>query len=419
MASQTVANLASVLKDAWTSDRMAKQFYDENPILDKIKAVTATMIGSQAQTPIHSGRSGGYTSTSAAGGVLNPAGAQVTDQAIWTLVYHWFQVSLETGALNQAGNNAQAIIAAKDLEMKGAISDMAKQCSRQLVGNGDGLIAQCTTTTTSNTILLLPAASGGLGYDAIVRGFLYPGLVVDIGTTADTDAIATGVTITAVSESATAPSITVSGSTVSTTSSHYISIANPNSATAANPELNGFQNIVSATGSLGGINPATAGDEFWAAAKVDSTTTTFSLDLALDLQRAAFQKSGSYQSTVITSAKQMQNFYSLLQNQVRFNGEQGMGAGGVGNTTGLSWNGQGVNVWPDVPDKFWWHVNLADFLRITGNIKKPTWVSELEGAGGDLRWSQGTTAFNNAVTFPFQVGVQRRNTHAGATALTA
>src|SRR5690349_11923385 len=100
---QTVANFASALKDAWTRDRRAKQFYDQNPILDRIKQVEATMIGSQAQVPIHSGRSGGYTSTAAAGGALNPAGNQQTDQAIYTLVYHWFQVQLETGALNQAG----------------------------------------------------------------------------------------------------------------------------------------------------------------------------------------------------------------------------------------------------------------------------------------------------------------------------
>jgi hypothetical protein len=61
----------------------------------------------------------------------------------------------------------------------------------------------------------------------------------------------------------------------------------------------------------------------------------------------------------------MSNFYSLLQNQVRFNGEQNLGAGGVGNMNGLSWNGLGVNVWVDVPDKYWWNLTLEDFVRIT------------------------------------------------------
>lgn len=414
---QTVANLASVLKDAWTSERVAKQFYNANPVLDKLRKVEATMIGQQAQVPIHSGRSGGYTTTNAAGGSLNPAGNQVTNQAVYTLVYHWFQIQIETAALNQSAAQTTSIIAAKDLEMQGAIDDLSKQASRQLVGNGDGFIAQCTSGGASTTINLLPAASGGKGYDAIVRGHLYVGLPVDVGTVGDSDVLATGSVITAVSESATAPTITI-GTSVTTTSSHFISVANPNSATATNPELNGFRNLVG-TGTLGGINPASAGSEYWQAAKVDTATTSFSLDLALDLQRAVFQKSGKFMAQVVTSAKQMSNFYALLQNQVRFSGEQGLGAGNVGGLVGLSWNGLGVNVFPDVYDSEWYCLTLDDFCQVTGSIKEPTWTSDLEGAGGSLRWAQGQTNFVEGLVFPFQVGVQRRNTHAAATGLTA
>ena len=415
---QTVANLASVLKDAWTSERVAKQFYNKNPLLDKLRKVEATMIGYQAQVPIHSGRSGGYTSTNAAGGSLNAAGNQTTAQATYTLVYHWFQINIETAALNQSQSQMASVIAAKDLEMQGAIDDVNKQCSRQLTGDGTGLIAQCTTGGASTTVNLLPAASGGRGYGAIVRGHLYVGQTVDIGTSADTDTLATGATITAVSESDTAPTITT-GTSVTTTSSHYVSIANPNSTSAANPELNGLRNLIDTTSIVGGINPATAGNEYWKAAKLDTTTTVFSLDLALDLQRAVFQKGGEFQSTVITGAKQMAAFYSLLQNQVRFSGEQNLGAGGVGGLVGLSWNGVGVNVFPDVYDTDWFHVTLDDLCQITGAIKEPTWTSDLEGAGGALRWSQGSTAFVEGLVFPFQVGVQRRNRCAAATGLTA
>lgn len=415
---QTVANLSSVLKDAWTSQRVQKQFYNENPLLEKFKAVEATMIGQQAQVPIHKNRSGGYTSTNAAGGSLNAAGNQATDQAVYTLVYHWFQIAIETAALNQSGGNMQSIIGAKDLEMQGAIDDTAKQCSRQLAGNGDGFIAQCTSGGASTTVNLLPDASGGYGAQAITRGHLYVGQPVDIGTTADSDSLVAGSVITAVDDTPTAPTITI-GSSITTTSSHYVSIANPNSATATNPELNGLRNMISRTTTLGGINPATAGEEFWKAAKVDTTTTAFSIDMVLDLQRAVFQQSGKYDATVITSAKQQANFYSLLQNQVRFSGEVGMGAGGIGGLLGLKWNGMSINVLPDVYDPHWFHVNLPDLVRITGNIKEPTWTSDLEGAGGTVRWAQGTTGFVEGLVYPFQVGVQRRNTHAAATALTA
>lgn len=414
---QSVANLTSVLKDAWTSQRVQKQFYNENPILEKIKTVQGTVMGLQAQVPIHKTRSGGYTSTNAAGGTLNAPGNQGTDQALYTLIYHWFQISIETAALNQSDGNAQAIIAAKDLEMQGAIDDVSKQCSRQLVNDGSGFIAQCGTTTSSNVIALQPNSAGGRGGQAITRGHLYVGLPVDIGTTADSDAVVAGSVITAVDETPSAPTITISSS-VSTTSSHYVSIANPNSTTAPNPELNGFRNIAG-TGSLGGINPATPGEEFWKAATVDTTTTTFSLDLALSLQQAVFQKSGKYSGVVFTSAKQNAAFYSLLQNQVRYTGEAGLGAGGVGGLTGLSWNNMGINVVPDVYDQDWFYITLDDLVKVTGSITEPTWTSDLEGSGGNVRWAQGTTGFVEGLVWPFNVGAQRRNSHAAATGLTA
>jgi hypothetical protein len=58
-------------------------------------------------------------------------------------------------------------------------------------------------------------------------------------------------------------------------------------------------------------------------------------------------------------------------------------------------------------------------VLVQGAIKKPTWVSDLEGAGGDIRWVQNTTGFQNAVVWPLQIGAQRRNRFAAAKSLTA
>lgn len=415
---QTVASLASVLKDAWTSTRVQKQFYNKNPLIEKLRTVEGTVIGQQAQVPIHKGRSGGYTSTNAAGGSLNPAGNQVLDQATYTLIYHWFQVSLEAAALNQSASNVQAIISAKDLEMQGAIDDVSKQVSRQLASNGDSLIAQCTTTSSSAVINLMPDSSGGRGAQAITRGHLYEGMPVDIGTTADSDSIVTGSVITAVDETPSAPTITI-GSAVSTTSAHYVSWANPNSATAVAPEMNGLRNIFGSTGSLGGINPASAGNAYWKPAYVDTTTTTLSIDAALNVQRYVFQKTGEYGAYVFTSAKQAANLYSLLQNQVRFNGEMKMGAGNVGGLLGLEWNGQNINVLPDIYDSDWFFVDLDALVRITGAWKEPKWTNDIQGTGGSFQWSTGTTAFVEGLVWPWNIGTQRRNGGAAMTALTS
>jgi hypothetical protein len=415
---QTATSLADVLKDTWTSDRIQRQFYNDHPPLERLEQVQATMIGQQAQVPIHKGRSGGYVSTGPAGGVLNPADQQRVDQAVYTMVYHWFQVDLEVSALNQAGgSNVQSVIGAKDLEIEGAVNDMRNQCMRQLVTNGDGIVAQCASGGASTTVSLTASPSGtAWGFDALQRGWLYVGLPVDIGTTADTDTLATGAVITGVSEVAATPTITTATSVTTIAGTHNVYIANPNSTTGANPELNGLRNLVNTTGALGGLNPATAGEEFWQAARRDTTTSVFSLDLVLDLQRAVMQKSAKYMTDVWTGLKQQSAFYSLLQNQVRFQGEMKLGAGDVG---GLVWNNLAVKGYPDILDSDWYCLTLSDFVQIVGAINKPTWASDLEGDGGKLRWRQGQTGFVDGVVYPFQVGLQRRNTHAAATALTA
>ena len=128
------------------------------------------------------------------------------------------------------------------------------------------------------------------------------------------------------------------------------------------------------------------------------------------------QKSAKYMTDVWTGLKQQSAFYSLLQNQVRFQGEMNLGAGKVG---GLVWNNIVVNGYPDILDSDWFCLTLTDFVKITGSITKPTWASDLEGDGGKLRWRQGFTDFVDGVVYPFQIGIQRRNTHAAATALTA
>ena len=188
---QTATGLLNVLKEAWTSDRIQRQFLSDDSPLSRLEKVKATMIGKQAQTPVLLAGSGGYTSTGAAGGALNAAGSQSVNQAQWTLVYNWFQVEIETSALNQAGgNSAQSIISAKDLEFEGAITDTRRQITRQTVTNADGKVAQCDTGGASATISLIASPSGtAYGFDALQRFWLYPGARVDVGTTADTDSL--------------------------------------------------------------------------------------------------------------------------------------------------------------------------------------------------------------------------------------
>lgn len=414
---QTAVSMAQVIKEAWTSERLQKQYEDKNLPLGKIEALKGTMIGRQAQTPVWGGRSGAFTTVGAGGGNLNPALQQPTAQALWTLVYNWFQIALDTSALAQAsGQNVQAIVGGKDLEVEGALENTKHQMTRMMVTGGDGIVAAADTTASATVIKLVAAAAEGTsyGYSSLVRGWLFPGMPVDVGTVGDTDVLATEAVIAAVDYSnPAAPTVTLPAAIATTLGTHFFYIPNPNSGTSPNPELNGIRQIIG-SGALGGLNPATAGQEFWRGAFRDVTTTVFSLDLPLNLQRYVLQNSNQPGTDVWTSYRQQANFYSLLQNQVQFAGDGNLGAG---NVSGPKWNGMSVQAFADVLDTDWFQLTLADLCKVTSAMSKPTWASDIEGSGQSFAWQQGTTRFVDGLVYPLQLGVQRRNTQAGALAL--
>lgn len=421
--SQTATALALVLREAWSDDTIVQNYYTDDKPYSRIKAAAdATTIGKQLQVPIvGTPNQTGYTTTTVAGGAINTAGNVAVDQAIYTPSQSFFPISLEFSALNQAsGSNLQGLVSAKNLEVKNALTVMANQANRQFVTNGDGKVAATGTSGGANVIVPLTAAASegtAYGYQALKRKWITVGSTVDIGTTADTDDRVTAATVSAVAVSPTAPTITIGSAIDCTAGTHFVYIANPNSATAAGPELNGLRNLVATTGAVGGVNPATAGEEWWASPSVDTTTTVFSLDLALNLQREVQQESGKVMTDVWTSLKQQMNFYSLLQNQVRFPGEMKLGAGDVNQVT---WNNMKVEAFTSILDTDWYCLTLSDFVRVTGAVKQPVWLSQFQGdanVGGV--WNANNTNFVDALGFAEQIGLRRRNTHAAAKGLTA
>jgi hypothetical protein len=383
--------------------------------------VSATVIGKQAQTPIHKGRAGGYSVKGAAGGALNNPDYQKVDQATWTLSYPYQYFSLEASALNQGRGSNVSAADSLDLEVEGAVNDLKKQAMRQSANNGDALIAEFTTTSATTPLNFVTPANGGLGNDAIVRGWLVVGQQVDIGTTSSEASVADGYYIKTVTESDTAPTIAVSttyggsAASLTTAAGDYISIKDARSGTTSN-EINGLRNIVATSGALGGLNPATANEEFWTAAHVDTSTTTLSTSLLTTLRRKVHQKTGQDSGRLwLASLKQYAILEEILQNQVRFQNPDQLKAGNAS----LFWNGGEIMQYPDIVDKEVYCVTEEDLLCVHGEIESPRFMSELQGTNKGLVWSVGNTNFVDAVTWPFQFGVRRRNSHARASGLTA
>lgn len=410
---ETLANLLDITKEVWTQDRLERQFYNKNLWLDKVEKTNKYSIGRKAHVPVEKSLPGGYSAMPSTGGTLNSSDALHVDVAIYDLKYHYQQVEIQIAAMAQvSGPGVRATIDAQDQLVESNMDALRREIGRQSVGNGDALIAITASGAANTTILLEPT---GYGYDAIVRGWLRPGQVIDVGTTANEVSVGDAVTISSVTESASAPSLVVNTS-VTETASTYVSIANARAGTTSY-EMDGLRTIVgSTTSAVGTLDPDNAGEEFWKPASVDTSTTLVSLDLLLDLQRGVFQKTGAFPTFVTTSPKQQANLYAQFQNQVRFDPDKTT----AGNAHAFTWNGLSIQVDPDIPDRELYMLNLSDFFVVTdGQFGKPTWMSDIEGAGGRFRWVQGNTKFVDAIVYPIQLAIKRRNSHSAAIGLTA
>lgn len=403
------ASLTSVdaaLKETWTESKLAEQLYQDNPLLSRVKRLKTTQVGQQAVTPIHTGRNAGYTALPAAGGNLNTAGQQEVKQATWQYTHHHMQVAIQGSAIDGTRGDALSVAEVVDMEVTGALNDLNRQFSRQIALAGDALVTACGTTSASTTVVLNVAA----GYDAIARGWLAPGTVIDIGSAANEASVATDRTITAVNESSTAPTITISGAAVTTASTDFISLANARSG-ATSYEMNGLRNIVSQSADLGGLSVASVPS--WQAASVDSTSQALTLDLMYTMDRRVFQKTGKEPDTIATSAKQAQAYYKLLQASVRFAGDANMSSGSVDKAKS---DGRLVVRMVDIKDSDLFFLTLDDLLVVSAG--DPYWVNKVEGGGSVLRWIQGTDSFGSKLTVRHNLGARRRNSHGAYTNLT-
>ncbi len=404
----TVADRVKMSKEVWTYTRLEKQFYNQNPVLDKIKRTKKFTIGQTAKVPMHTGRSGGITVTGPNGtAALNGPGKQLTDTAEFGISYNWGYIGHEFGAMNQVHGGAVSFGSSIELEMTGIVNDLDNSVMRQLAGVGGGLICECATTTTSTTVNLEPVS----GFNAISRGHIYAGLPIMIGTESTENSVVADRTILRVIEDEDAPQIVVSGAAISTAAGDFVSLKQSRDG-ATSVEMSSLVEIAGSTAALGGKDPSVAGNEYWKPV-VDSTTTVLSLPFIRKLYRRIHQRGGGKPDTVWTSLDLVDAYEELLQNQVRFQPGK-LSDGADLKFRNLEWYG-------DV--RLYSHnlhmLALSDFVLAQGEYDKPTWMSDVQGTNTGMVWNQGSTSFVDAICYALGLGVHRRNTHGSATALQA
>jgi hypothetical protein len=220
-----------------------------------------------------------------------------------------------TGQLLKASDSSEgAFTKALQAEMEGLTDDLKRHVNIQAYGSGNGVLATVTTGATSTTQAV----------DTTI--YFQGGEYVDFyDSTLTTYRGSASVSVTSFSRSGL--TITFSGSIATTTGDVIVRASSDSTSSAPNNDksnaINGLGNIVSSTGALHGLNPATAGQAFWASTAVSASSAVIGDSLLRQLKDGIGFESGDDTDTILITTRGVRNRYAnTLTALKRFNDAQ-------------------------------------------------------------------------------------------------
>lgn len=401
MAGATLSTLSNILKDFYLPP-VVEQLNNEVLMLQRLEARDQELFGNVAVVPVHKDRSGGVGAVPE-DGALPSAGNQGYAKATFDLKYLYGRIRVTGPAMAKTASEAGAFLQALKGEMDGIRNDLKKDLARQVYADGTGQIAQCGTTSASTTVVLSSA-------EALRKGHIHIGMVIDIGTAGDADSISgAGTPRTVTDYNLTTPSITISGAAVTTSSSHFISRAGSRSATdGSSYEIDGLLKMVStAANTVGNINGASAGNGYWQNI-VDSTGGSPTLDLFAQVFNRV-RIAGGDTSIAVTTFGIQRGVFGQLSSNVRYVNTTDL----KGGYTGIEVHGRPLVADVDAP---FGKVFVLDekFLKVFS----PRDWHFLDEDGNVLKWVVGYDAWEAVLARYLNLGISRRNVQALITGLT-
>jgi hypothetical protein len=302
-------------------------------------------------------------------------------------------VVLDHPLIELSKTNEQAFVKALRTEVEGMSENFAVDFNRQLFGDGTGSLTACGTTTASTTVVVTDTSKleVGMGIDVIV---------------ASSGATGTGATGRAVSSITDATHFVISGAAITTDSTFAVYRAG-----SRVNEVNGLANLVKASGAVGGIDPATAGIEYWKS-YIDSATTT-PTEVALQKVYEAPQEQkgmgGGKAKLLISSFGARRAYQSQLLNIKRINAEMRL----VGGWEALDFNGLPFYADRMNPSKTIYFLDTARLFFL--QTRDAHWVDD---DGKILKWVSNTLQFKGVYAWIVQFATDARNAHSAMTNIT-
>lgn len=303
-------------------------------------------------------------------------------------------IHLEHALMETTRTNEGAFVRVLRYEVENMAKNFAVDFNRQLFGDQTGALTACGTTSASTSVTVTDTAllEVGMGIDVIVSAD---------GTTG------TGAVGRFVSSITSSTVFVISGAAITTDSTYSVYRAG-----SRNNEVNGLQNIVKATAALGGLNPATAGQEYWQS-YVDSTTATVSEKAFQKLYEAPQEQrrgGGGKPNLAMTTFGVRRSYQDNLVALKRFTAAPLRLVGG--------WEALDFNGLPIFADKFG-KAKRIDFLDTKHlfflQTRESHWVEE---DGSILKWVADKVAFKGIYAWIVQFATDARNAHSAGTNFT-
>lgn len=297
-----------------TVDKALKEFYlpglreqlnNKVMFLAQIEKSSEQVEGRRAVLSLHVTRNAGHGAR-AEGDALPSAGNQGYVEERVGLKYNYARVRLNGQVIRAMKSDRGSFVRAVESELGGAVKDLKRDVNRQLFNNANQTIAQCGTTSNSTTVVL----ATGTGRVALRQ--LYIGMIIDIGTTADSDSVAADRTVEAVDFANL--TVEISGAAVTTDATHFITLAN-----SAGNEITGLREIVAASGTLFNVDPSTT--PVWKSQAFDNSgTPRNATDTLFEYVIDEVElESGESPNFIIASHGVVRNYAAQLQADRRYN----------------------------------------------------------------------------------------------------
>ncbi len=252
MPGALVSTVSKVLKDRYIGP-LNRQLNDEVLVFQLLDLDSANidLDGNQAVVPLHKNRSTGIGAR-LENETLPDAGNQAYDKVVFDLTYQYGRAQFSGQSIQKTKTDAGAFIRVMTEELDKLRDDLTLDLARQVYGDGTAKIVALNDTATSATHAIVSA-------EPIDKGYLYPGMLVDVGTAANPRLKLTKDAI-----------VSVSGVTVVFTTSFTAALTdfifreqNANAASVSK-EMTGLQALnPTAANTIGGLDASTAANAFW------------------------------------------------------------------------------------------------------------------------------------------------------------